>query len=1013
MKNKWLAAVLLIFLFPIKQFAQTTFPTNGANNPQVTRYVFINANIQVSPQKFVAQGILEIEDGKIKAVKNKGEKYDTTAIVINLQGKYVYASFIDIYSNYGVPEHTVKKRKKPRDRNKTPQYQSNKKGAFGWNEAIKPETNAAALFSHDSKTASQLRQIGFGTVATFVHDGIARGTSVVTTLNGKSENKSIVVEQATANFSFKKGSSKQVYPTSLMGSMALLRQTFYDAQAYEKGTLEETNLSLKALNKQQQLPLVFQADSKWDIVRIQSIAKEFNKKFIIKTHGDEYQIIEQLKNKNAQFIIPLHFPQPIHIKTVFDETKTNFTNLRHAEMAAFNPYYLNQNKIAFAFTLSGLKNKKLFFKAIKETMRKGLDEKAVISALTTSPANFINIADKVGTLEKGKLANFIITDKKLFEKDAHLLENWVQGQKYFINAPQSHKITGKYKLFIANKQVATLTVKHKKNKLAIKSIVSSDSVSAVYYNSDKQQFSFSIKTGNETYKLTGWNAEQGRNEGIGSNKKGETFAWYAVEEGQAKTKNVKASRAKASPPVYSTIPYNYADKSKNTFMVRRGTIWTNEKEGVLTNTDVLVVKGKIVVVGEVSPEVLKKYGINDSRDIPVINGTGKHLTAGIVDEHSHIAIMGGVNEGSQTSTAEVRIGDVINPDDINIYRQLAGGVTTSQLLHGSANVIGGQSAVIKLKWGETPNEMKFEGAPGRIKFALGENVKQSNWGEKLTIRFPQTRMGVEQVFENFFTQAKEYENAWKDYKAKKIKKQPRKNLELEALLEVINGERLVSCHSYGQQEINMLMKVAERHGFKINIFTHVLEGYKVADKLKAHGAGASTFSDWWGYKYEVIEASAYNAALLNEAGVTTCINSDDAEMGRRLNQEAAKTVKYGGVSEEDALKMVTLNPAILMGIANKVGSIKVGKDADLVLWSGHPLSVYSKPVTTFIEGVVYFDIRKHQEAEVKLLQEKKELIQKMNEAIAKGKKGKQPDKKKEKLYRCDDNEVYGQEASND
>lgn len=1013
MRSKWLGLVLLFFILPIKQFAQTTFPTNGANNPQVTRYTFINANIQVSPEKFISQGILEIEDGKILAVKNKGQKIDTTSIVIDLKGKYVYASFIDIYSSYGLPKQAKKKKVKgARDKNSAPQYQSNTKGAFGWNEAIKPETNAAYLFAHDQKAADSLMKMGFGAVATFVNDGIARGTSVFTTLNTESENKSLIISEASANYSFKKGSSKQVYPTSLMGSMALLRQTFYDAQAYKNGILEEKNLSLEAINAQQQLPLIFQADSKWDIFRIQSIAKEFNKNFIIKTAGDEYQIVEKLKNSKAKFIVPLNFPKPIKVETVFDEASTNYTDLRHAEMAAFNSLILNQNNIPFAFTAVGTKSKD-FLKTIKEVYTNGLNEKSILSALTTNPASFINAGDKVGTLEKGMLANFIITEGNLFGKESKIIENWVQGEKHKISSSVNTKIVGTHKLFIDNAEIGFFDFSFKEGKLKITSKELSSKTFKVTYSKDKQQFSFTIKTETNEYKLTGWNADWGKNEGIGSDKNGTIVNWYAIDEAATETAIDEQIQPKAKLIAYPPHPYSYAKKDSNTLMVRGVTVWTNEKEGVLLNANVLVVKGKVVAVGEVNIETLKKFGIKDSRDIPVINGTGKHLTAGIVDEHSHIAIMGGVNESSESSTAEVRIGDVINPDDINIYRQLAGGVTTSQLLHGSANVIGGQSAVIKLKWGSAPNEMKFAGAPGRIKFALGENVKQSNWGEKFKVRFPQTRMGVEQVFEDFFTQAKEYEKAWDDFKKKKTKKQPRKDLELEALLDVVNGERLVSCHSYSQQEINMLMKVAERHGFKINIFTHVLEGYKIADKLKAHGAGASTFSDWWGYKYEVIEASAYNAALLNEAGVTTCINSDDAEMGRRLNQEAAKTVKYGGVSEEDALKMVTLNPAKLMGIDDKVGSIKVGKDADLVLWSGHPLSIYSKPVTTYIEGVVYFDARKHQTAEAQILKEKKELIEKMNNAIAKGKEGEKPDKKKEKLYHCDDEEVYGEEANND
>lgn len=1003
MSNKWLWAIVL-FCSPLFHFAQTTFPVNGANDPQVTRYAIINAYIQVSPDVEPFQGTLEIENGKIKAVKKQREAYDTTAIAVDMQGKYIYPSFIDIYSDYGLPKFSEKK-KRGRNRSQAPQYESETKGAFGWNEAIKPETNAAFLFARNEKEAEELRQMGFGTVATFVQDGIARGTSLVVTLSSKAENKSIISEQASANFSFNKGSSKQVYPTSLMGSMALVRQTFYDAQAYKNSVLEETNLSLEAFNKQQQLPLVFEAASKWDIPRIQSIGKEFSKNFIIKTAGDEYQIANELVKTGARFIVPVNFPAPLNVKTVFDENQVNYTDLHHRSQAGFNPFVLQQKNIPFAFTSDGLKNKKEFLESVKYAIKHRLDEKTALAALTTVPAAFLNISDKVGTLEKGKLANFIISDDEIFGKGAKVLENWVQGERHIINYGKDYKLSGEFDVYVEGKKVSAIKVYFEKDKLKVITDNSSQVVSEVEYSEEKQQFNFTIKSMEYNRSFTGWSVDWGRHEGIGSDENGKIFSWYAIDTDLTDTAvmltrpNVKIMRA------YPHFPYAYAEKDSNTFLVRGATVWTNENEGVLQQADVLVVKGKIQKVGVVKPEDTFFYGVSK-----VIDGKGKHLTTGIIDEHSHIAIMGGVNESSESSTAEVRIGDVINPEDINIYRQLAGGVTTSQLLHGSANVIGGQSAVIKLKWGEMPEDMKFKGASGRIKFALGENVKQSNWGEKFTERFPQTRMGVEQVFENFFTLAKEYEKTWDDYKKGKTKKQPRKNLELEALLEVIKGERLVSCHSYSQQEINMLMKVAEKYGFTINIFTHVLEGYKIADKLKEHGAGASTFSDWWGYKYEVIEASAYNAALLNESGVITCINSDDAEMGRRLNQEAAKTIKYGGVSEEDAWKMVTLNPAKLMGIDNKVGSIKAGKDADLVLWDGNPLSLYSKPITTYIEGVAYFDAQLHAEEETMLMRRKQNLIEEMNNAVAKGKKGETPQKKEETLYHCDDEEVYGEEG---
>ena len=340
-----------------------------------------------------------------------------------------------------------------------------------------------------------------------------------------------------------------------------------------------------------------------------------------------------------------------------------------------------------------------------------------------------------------------------------------------------------------------------------------------------------------------------------------------------------------------------------------------------------------------------------------------------------------INEGGHNSSAEVSIMDVINPDDVNIYRNLAGGVTTVQILHGSANPIGGQSAIIKLKWGSEIDDMFFKDADPFIKFALGENVKQSNWSGS---RFPQTRMGVEQVFVDHFDRAKHYGETWDRYNSlskrqKNSNNKPRYDEELETLWEVINGKRFVSSHSYVQSEINMLMKVAEKFDFRIKIFTHILEGYKVADKMAKHGVGGSTFSDWWGYKFEVNDAIPFNASIMHNAGVTVALNSDNSELSRRLNLEAAKAFKYGNISEEEAWKFVTINPAKLLNLDEKVGSLKVGKDADIVIWGGHPMSLYTKAEKTYIEGALYFDLAEHTIKLNQIKDEKSELIKLMFE----------------------------------
>ena len=328
--------------------------------------------------------------------------------------------------------------------------------------------------------------------------------------------------------------------------------------------------------------------------------------------------------------------------------------------------------------------------------------------------------------------------------------------------------------------------------------------------------------------------------------------------------------------------------------------------------------------------------------------------------------------GGHAISAEVRMKDVLNPDDINIYRQLAGGVTTAQLLHGSVNPIGGQSAIIKLRWGKSTQDMLIVGAAPFIKFALGENVKRANAPRRWNKRYPQTRMGVEQIIVEAFLKAKEYGVA----RTKKTTKL-RKDLQMEALWEVLQGERFITCHAYSQADINMLMQVAKRFDIRVNTFTHVLEGYKVADKLYQHGAAGSTFSDWWAHKYEMKDAIPYNASVLHQTGVVVAIHSDNAEMGRRLNQEAAKTIKYGELSEEEAWKTVTLNPARMLHLEERMGSLRVGKDADLVLWNDNPLSVYAKVEKTFIDGTLYYDASVAKTQLITMNKEKNRLIQKI------------------------------------
>jgi imidazolonepropionase-like amidohydrolase len=371
---------------------------------------------------------------------------------------------------------------------------------------------------------------------------------------------------------------------------------------------------------------------------------------------------------------------------------------------------------------------------------------------------------------------------------------------------------------------------------------------------------------------------------------------------------------------------------------------------------ILLENGKIVALGE---KVTAPAGAT------VIDGSGKYVMPGIIDCHSHIMIDGAGNEASVSVAAMVGIPDVINPDDIAIYRALAGGVTSANILHGSADAIGGKTIVMKLRWGRSAEEMKFAGALPGLKFALGENPKRrGNQGPagapgNPDARYPATRMGVEDVIREAFTEAKAYRASWDEYNAKTARGEvaipPARDLKLETLVEVLEGKRLVHAHCYRQDEILMLLHAADEFGFKIRTLQHALEAYKVAKEIAEHGTTVSTFADWWAYKMEAQDAIPYNAAILTRKGVLVSINSDDPELIRHLDKEAAKAVKYGGLSETEALSLITINPAKQLMIDKQVGSLEVGKDADVLLYDGHPLSNFSKVLKVWIDGHQYFD----------------------------------------------------------
>jgi imidazolonepropionase-like amidohydrolase len=947
--------ILVLFLLSVKINAQQdNAPVVGVSDKRAEIYGLKNARVIVDYQTTAENTDLLIYDGRIKEI-GQGLTFPKGTIIYDMTGKTIYPSFIDIYAaNYGLKTQSSSVETNPYASVIAPRQTGRQSGVSApepriadyWNDGINSSYNVSEEFIPDNKTAGDYRQVGFGAVVTFKADGIARGTSALVALGDGKSNNMIMKNKASANYSFSRGRSEDLYPSSQFGIIALIRQLYYDAQWYRQlpqGYFHDDGI--EAFIECSALPQIFEVSDKLEVMRADKIGKEFNVNYIIKGVGDEYQAVNDIKKAGNKLIIPLNFPEAPDVKDPYDAAIVSYTTLKHYEMAPANLSYLSKSGITFAITSSDLKKKTDFLTNLRKAIKYGLAENEALKALTYTPATMIGASELIGSVRKNLIANLLVTSGNIFNENCVIYENWIEGKPFRLVDLRSRDMRGKYSLLLDTTKF-TLSLSGQFNKPTVKLMIDSTEIKGAAFTQDKEIISISFERAKIKYRLSGYIVDKDM-EGKGQNESGKWFSWKASYSGPS-ADDTKPAKPSVLPEIgkviYPFSAYGAPELPKQEdVLFRNATVWTNEKEGRLINTDVLVRAGKILKIGKnISAEGVK-----------VIDATGMHLTSGIIDEHSHIATSS-TNEGGQAITSEVRIGDVINPEDISIYRQLSGGVTAAHILHGSANPIGGQSILIKHRWGHSAEELKIENQVGFLKHALGENVKRS------TSRYPTTRMGVEQIIRDAYRRAIDYNIKWRTWNALKPAEKigkipPRRDLELDAIVDVLEKRSFIECHTYVQSEGAMIMSLAEEFGLKVNSLIHFNEGYKVADQIAKGGHGASVFSDWWDYKYEVYEGIPYNAALLLNQGVLTCLHSDDAEMGRRLNQEAGKTVKYGGVDEIEALKLVTLNPAKLLHIDDRMGSIKVGKDADLVLWTDNPLSVYARASKTMVDGTIYFD----------------------------------------------------------
>jgi imidazolonepropionase-like amidohydrolase len=996
------------------------------NTPDV--HAFVNARIVVSPGKVIEKGTLVIRGGMIAAA-GANVKAPADARVWDLAGMTVYPGLIESYSDAGLPKPPQEGGRAGQGGGGRREAPPESRGARYWNKNINASRQAVDSFLPDSKENEKLRAMGFTAAHIVPADGILKGSTAVVLLGDGAPRGLVVRDGVTqaGTLQVPRG-SEDPYPNSLMGSVALVRQTLLDAQWHKAAQAAAKQhrsepkpeyvadlASLGAVVDGTQ-PLMMESSDEHDLLRVAAIAKEFSLKLIVRGSGREYRRLDAVKAAKVPVILPVNFPDAPSVGTPEDALNAGLVELRYWDEAPENPKMLAGAGVEFAFTAATLKDQSKFLPNVRKAVSRGLSADAALAALTTVPGKLLGVGGELGTLEAGKRANFVVTDGDLFAEKTVVRETWVAGTRYAVKPAAEVDIRGTWSAALTGAPADSLTIVVKGDAESPKFTLSVKGKEAkkadLSFSSLILQGSFSgdsIAFEGVT-RLTGAYTA-GAFAGTGELSDGRPFRWNAVRtapfSAEKDTSKPKAPVAASFKPVYPPGEFGRPalPERPDRLFVKGATIWTSGPAGTIEDGDMLVEKGRIVKVGK---------GLAVPSGATVIDGAGKHVTAGLIDAHSHSAAAGSVNETGQTITAEVRIADVIDPDDIGIYRELAGGLTAANILHGSANPIGGQNQVIKLRWGALAEQMKFEGAIPGIKFALGENPKGSNWGDNATTRYPQTRSGVEQIIRDEFTAARDYRQAWADFKAGRKRIPPRRDLQMETLVEILEGKRLVHSHSYRQDEILALMRVAEDFGFRIGTFQHILEGYKVADVMAKHGVGGSSFSDWWAYKMEVYDAIPYNGTLMRDAGVLVSFNSDSDELARRMNLEAAKAVKYGGTPPEEALKFVTINPAKQLRIDNRVGSLEAGKDADFVVWSGDPLSTLSICEQTWIDGRRYFDRNEDRAMNDEVARQRAVLIQKALDAPKGG-----PDDKKggrgrgwryedeSDHYSCHDDHVVG------
>ncbi len=965
-----LALFLFLLIVPANAFSQAqTSPVDGMKDNTPGVHAFTNATIITSPGNQISNGTLVIRDGVVEAVGRR-VSVPADARVWDMEGKTLYPGFIDAHTNVGM---------------KDPRTELDR-GSQSWNPHLRAHLTAEGEFETEDDGSAALRKSGFTNALSVPPLGIFRGQAAVMNL----------ADGAVADRTVKTGVAQSValdrdwtfgftYPTSSIGTIALIRQTLYDAewhynahQTYNNNPSglqrPESNAMLAALSDAVRgvQPILFEADSDEEILRAMRITDEFDITPWLRGNGHEYKLLDVLSARNVPLILPLIFPDKPEIDTPEDALNESLADLRHWYLAPENPARLADAGIDFSLTTHGLENKSHFLQNLRTAVELGLDKETALAALTVNPAELFGINNTHGTLETGKKANILVADGDIFENGTRIIDVWVEGSHFSIHREDDKDVRGGWQISSTDGSIdgeltveetrpgrlgGTITINGNEIDLASASVHDQSRRFRADFSGEELGLSGSVRlTASMTDdRMIGWAEMAGQ----------DRIQWSANRTSQAaedeEREHTPRERTVELADLRPGMEYGREalPPQPRHVLVRNATIWTMGPDGILENADLLVSEGKVAEVGQ---------NISAPRRATVIDAEGKHVTPGLIDAHLHSGV-DGVNEVGNAIVPEVRLGDVLNINNIWMYRQLAGGLTTAHVMHGSANPIGGQNVHIKMRWGALSDDLKIDGAPRTVKFALGENPKRVG-----TDRYPETRMGVEQLIADRFSNARDYEARWKAWEENQEGIPPRRDLRLEAIVDILNEDILVQSHSYRQDEILMLMRLAEDYDFTIKAFHHGVEAYKVAPELAEHGAGAVVWSDWGGFKIEAYDNTNYNARLLHEAGVKTSLHSDNSQIAARMNWEAAKMVRVG-VDPEVAMSMITSATAELLGIDDKVGSLEPGKDADFVIWSGDPLSTFTKAEQTWIDGRKYFDLEEDAALREAIEKERAQLIE--------------------------------------